>query len=80
MTTVEGTGYSTDRRTRNGDLGVEGMLRVQRRLGGIAPWAGVALLTWVRQQTLDVTGLETFLVLPRLEPLLAVGADFGRWP
>ena len=76
VATVEGSGYSSNRTTRNVDVGVEGMLRVQRRMRAVTPWAGVAAAVWLRGQTLDVTGLETYLVLPRIEPLLALGADF----
>lgn len=77
VATVEGSGYSNNRTTRNIDVGGEGMLRVQRRLRAITPWAGFAVAVWLRAQTLDVTGLQTYLLLPRIEPLLALGADFG---
>jgi len=76
---AEGSGYSTDRTTTSTDLGIEGMLRVELRLGAVRPWLGLALVTWLRQQTLEVTGVETSVALPRAEPLIAVGADFcGR--
>jgi len=50
------------------------------RLARVRPWFGVALLTWLRRQTVDVTGEMTSAVLPRLEPLLAAGADFVWLP
>jgi hypothetical protein len=76
IATAEGTGFSTDRTARATDVGVEGILRAELRLGAIRPWVGLALVTWLRQQTLEVTGATTSLVLPRTEPLIAVGADF----
>ena len=80
VATVEGVGFTTDRTARTADLGVEALLRVDLRLGGIRPWLGLALVTWLRQQTVDVTGTGGSLVLPRAEPILALGADFYWQP
>lgn len=80
VATVEGAGYTTDRTTRTTDLGVESMLRVGLRLGGIRPWLGLALVTWLRQQTVDVSGTVASLVLPRAEPMIALGTDFYWQP
>ena len=80
VATVEGAGYTTDRTTRTTDLGVESMLRVDLRLGGVRPWLGLALVTWLRQQTVDVTGRAASLVLPRAEPMIALGTDFYWQP
>ena len=80
VATAEGSGYSTDRATRSTDLGAEAMLRVDVRLGAVRPWLGLGVVTWLRRQTLEVTGVATSLVLPRAEPMLALGADFCWQP
>jgi hypothetical protein len=80
VATVEGAGFTADRTTQTTDLGVEAMLRVDLRLGGIRPWLGLALVTWLRQQTVEVTGTGGSLVLPRAEPMFALGADFDWQP
>ncbi len=80
VATVEGAGYTTDRTTRTTDLGVESMLRVDLRLGAVRPWMGLAVVTWLRRQTLDVTGTAASLVLPRAEPMIALGTDFYGQP
>ena len=74
--TARGSGFSTDHTTRSADLGAEAMLRVELRLGNVRPWLGLAALAWLRRQILDVTGEAASAPLRRLEPLLAVGADF----
>jgi hypothetical protein len=73
--TAAGSGFSTDQTARSIDLGLETTLRAELRLGAVRPWLGLALLTWLGRQTLEVTGASS-AVLPRLEPLLALGADF----
>jgi len=80
IATVDGTGYTADRTTRTTDLGVESMLRVQLRLGEARPWLGLALVAWLRQQTLEVSGTGASLVLPVAEPMLALGIDISSWP
>lgn len=80
LATADGSGFSTDRTAQAVDLGVEGMLRVEVRLGTLRPWLGLTLVTWLRQQTLEVTGAATSVVLPRAEPMIAVGADFCGQP
>jgi hypothetical protein len=80
VASVEGVGYTTDRTTRTTDLGVESMLRAEVRLGAIRPWIGLAVVTWLREQTLDVTGAAASLVLPRAEPMLALGTSFYWQP
>jgi len=37
-------------------------------------------VTWLRQQTLEVTGTAASLVLPRAEPMIALGTDFYWQP
>jgi len=76
LLTAGGSGFSTDRTTRSVDLGAEVMLRVELALGSFRPWLGAALLTWLRRQTVEVTGEVASAALPRLEPFIALGADF----
>jgi hypothetical protein len=78
--TTAGSGYSTDRTTRSFDVGVEALARVELPLGSIRPWLGVALLTWLRPQNVEVTGQAAHAALPRFEGLLALGADFCWQP
>jgi len=76
VATVEGVSFTADRTTRTTDVGVELMLRADLRLGAVRPWLGLAIVTWLRQQTLEVTGTTGSLVLPRAEPMIALGTDF----
>jgi hypothetical protein len=78
--TAHGSGYSVDHSTRSIDLGVEATLRAELRLGSVRPWLGAGLLTWLRRQTLDVTGTAGSTLLPRLEPWLALGAEVSWRP
>jgi hypothetical protein len=80
VATVEGASFTSDRTTRTTDWGVELMLRVDLRLGAVRPWMGLAVVTWLRQQTLEVTGTAASLVLPRAEPMIALGTDFYWQP
>jgi hypothetical protein len=80
VATVEGAGFTTDRTTRTADLGIEARLRVELRLGAVRPWLGLAVVSWLRQQTVEVTGTAASLELPRAEPMLALGADFCWQP
>jgi hypothetical protein len=74
--TAHGSGFSMDQTTRSADFGVEAMVRLELRLGTVRPWLGAGLLTWLRRQTLDVTGEAASAALARVEPWLALGADF----
>lgn len=80
LATVEGAGFTADRTTRTADLGLEWTLRVDRRLGRLRPWLGLVVVTWMRRQTLEVTGTGASLALPLAEPMLALGADFDGPP
>ena len=80
VATVEGASFTSDRTTRTTDLGVELMLRAELRLGPVRPWLGLAVVTWLRQQTLEVTGTAASLVLPEAEPMIALGTDFYGQP
>ncbi|HLK91285.1 MAG TPA: hypothetical protein VKZ18_15415 [Polyangia bacterium] len=74
--TVEGAGFTTDRTARTADVGLESTLRVDLRLDAVRPWLGLVLVTWLRRQTLDVTGAGASVTLPVVEPMLALGVDF----
>ncbi len=74
--TASGAGFSTDRTTRSLDLGAEAVVRAEWQLASIRPWIGVALMTWIRRQTVEITGEAASAVLPRFEPMLALGGDF----
>jgi hypothetical protein len=80
VASVEGAGFTSDRATRTADLGVEATLRVDLRLGAVRPWVGLAIVTWLRRQTVEVIGTGASLELPRAEPMLALGADFYWQP
>jgi hypothetical protein len=74
---IGGSGFPVNRHTRSADLGGEGVLRVQRRVGRITPWLGLTVVFWLRRQGIEVTGSsDGSLALPRAEPLVALGADF----
>jgi hypothetical protein len=75
-----GSGYTSDRTSHSLDLGVEVLVRVELRLGAVRPWLGFALLTWLRPQTVEVTGQTASAALPRLQPLIAAGGDFCWGP
>ncbi len=75
-TTIEGSGFAINHTASALDLGAETILRLDVRLAVVRPWAGVGLLTWFRRQSLSVTGISPSRELPRLEPVIALGADF----
>lgn len=74
--TAAGSGFTSDRTTRSVDLGIETMVRAELLRRSFRPWVGAALVSWLRQQTVEVTGQSATAVLPRFEVLAAVGADF----
>ena len=73
---IVGSGFPVNRRTRSADLGGEGVLRVQRRVARITPWLGLTAVVWLRRQGIEVTGSDMSFALPRVEPMVALGADF----
>jgi hypothetical protein len=73
---IVGSGFPLNRRTRSADLGGEGVLRVQRRVARITPWLGLTAVVWLRRQGIEVTGSDMSFALPRVEPMVALGADF----
>lgn len=76
--TVGGSGYSQNQRSTSLDAGAEALARLEWRRGRIAPWLGVAVMARLRRQYVDVGGALGSATLPRLEPSIALGADF-RW-
>lgn len=76
MVAMAGTGFPIDRQPRSVDLGAEARMHVEVRLARVRPWLGLALAGWIRRQNLDVVGTATRSALPRLEPMVAVGANF----
>jgi hypothetical protein len=80
VATAEGAGFTSDRTATTADVGIEALLRADLRLGAVRPWLGLAVVTWLRQQTLDVTGMAASLVLPRVEPMVALGTNFYWQP
>lgn len=75
--TIAGSGFAANRRAWSADVGGEVLLRVElRRWARVRPWLGLALVTWLRRQTVAVDGETTSLSLPRTEPLAALGTDF----
>ena len=76
---VGGSGYTLDLRSTSLDVGAEALARLEWRRGRVVPWLGVALLTRLRRQNVEVGGASGSAALPLLEPSVALGADF-RWP
>jgi hypothetical protein len=76
---ADGEGYTDNRTSRTVDLGIEAMGRVEVSLGAIRPWLGAALTGWAQGRVVEVTNVGT-TVLPRLEPLFAVGANYCWGP
>jgi hypothetical protein len=58
------------------DAGAELRARGEWRPGRIRPWVGASTVAWLRRQTLDLAGATSGSILPRVEPMVAVGADF----
>ncbi len=73
---LTGSGYTDNRRVWNTDVGAEVLTRVEWRGGRVRPWLGLAVVAWLRSQTLQVTGADSSPALPRAEPMAALGADF----
>ena len=80
QSSIAGSGFTVDRSTQSFDLGGEASLRIQRRIGPVTPWLGVALAAWLRPQSVEVIGAGSPSRLPALEPMVALGADLGRLP
>lgn len=79
VASIAGTGFAVDRSTRSLELGGEGRLRAEARLGRrgqIRPWLAGGVAVWARRQALDIQGTDSTAALPRVEPLGALGADF----
>lgn len=81
VASLSGAGFPIDRSTRSLELGGEARARVEARLGApgrlqVRPWVGAAVAMWARRQSLDVEGTASTAALPRLEPMVTLGADF----
>jgi hypothetical protein len=72
---VEAAGFSANGTSRSVDVGVEAMARLEVRLGAVRPWLGMAIAGWSRRRIVEVTNVGA-AILPRIEPVVAVGADF----
>jgi len=80
VVSIAGAGFPVDRTSRSLDLGVEGRVRTELRLGRkgqVRPWVGATVAMWVRRQGLDIQGTTTDAALPRTEPMVLSGADFA---
>jgi hypothetical protein len=76
LVSISGSGFDVNRATRSTDAGAEWRVRGEWRLGRVRPWLGVSAIGWLRRQSLDLQGTATSSTLPRLEPMLSLGADF----
>jgi len=76
IVSIAGSGFDVDRSSRSLDLGGEVSARAEWRPGRLHPWLGASVVTWARRQAVDLQGVSTGSALPRVEPMLAGGADF----
>lgn len=76
LVSISGAGYAVNRTSRSVDVGAEAGVRGEWRPGRVRPWLGVSVIGWLRRQALDLQGDATSSILPRVEPMMAVGADF----
>jgi hypothetical protein len=76
LVSIGGSGYLIDHHTWSADWGAEILTRIEWRRGRVRSWFGLALVTWVRHQNLELTAGQTAAVLSRAEPMAALGADF----
>ena len=76
VASIAGIGYAVNHTSRSVDAGGELRARGEWAPGRVRPWVGVSLAAWLRRQTLELEGMATSSALPRVEPAVAVGADF----
>ncbi len=76
VASVSGTGFDVNRQTLSLDVGAEAGARVEWRPGRLRPWLGASVVGWARRQAVDVQGVSAGTELPRVEPMVALGADF----
>jgi hypothetical protein len=74
---VEGQGFTTSQRDLDIDVGLGGGARAAIRIGPVAPFLGVSVLGWLRDQQVQVTGLGERASLPRYELSFLAGVAFG---
>jgi hypothetical protein len=73
---VAGSGFAVNRTSRSLDGGAEVRARVEWRPGRVRPWVGGAVTGWLRRQNLDLQGAASASILPRVAPMVGLGADF----
>jgi hypothetical protein len=76
VVSVAGSGYAVNRASRSLDGGAEVRARGEWRPGPVRPWVGVSVVGWLRRQNLDLQGAASASILPRVEPMVGLGADF----
>ncbi|HET6280885.1 MAG TPA: hypothetical protein VFH73_07965 [Polyangia bacterium] len=76
LVSISGSGFALNRTSRSIDAGAELRVRAEWRPGRVRPWLGALATGWLRRQNLDLRGSATSSTLPRVEPMLALGADF----
>ena len=76
VVSIDGAGYAVNRASRSVDAGGEVRARGEWRPGRMRPWVGISIAGWLRRQNLDVRGATTSSTLPRVEPMVVMGADF----
>jgi hypothetical protein len=76
LVSISGSGFALNQTSRSLDAGAELRARVEWRPGRVRPWVGASVAGWLRRQNLDLRGATTSSILPRVAPMLALGADF----
>lgn len=76
---LQGEGFSSTRRDFDADVGLGGGARAAIRVGPVAPFLGAQVVGWLRDQEVQVSGLNGKSSLPRYELLLSIGVAFGSF-
>ena len=76
---ANGSGFSQNQQSLNFDPGLGAGARILYRLGVAAPFVGVSVAGWLREQQVAVSGLPNTGSIPRVEVLLSAGVAFGRF-
>jgi hypothetical protein len=74
---IDGQGYENNRNDSGFDIGIGAAARLAWARAKLAPWIGVALSGWLREQTIRVAGLAGSTDLPQLEVLGMAGVALG---
>ena len=75
---ANGSGFVRNQQSFNFDPGIGGGVRVSLRYGRFAPFVGIGIAGWLRQQQLSVTATNNSVSVPRFEALFSAGASLGR--